>query len=88
MHYLSILDCINEFAFEVDVLNHHDGVSRTCQWCGVTSHRVLNIPSQTMYVWDGKGDDPNADKMLCVECAITYTEDMNYQWDEYYRGRL
>ena len=45
-------------------------------------------PSQTMYEWDGEGEDPNQDLMLCPVCSAAYTEQMNALWDEYNSGRM
>lgn len=90
MRNITILDYINELAFDIDVLGSWTG-PRTCEGCGVISHRVIDCPSQTQYCVDDdvpNGPDPNADKILCIECAIRYTEDMNAQWAEYYSGLL
>jgi len=46
------------------------------------------VPSMTAYDWDGEGEDPNRDKLMCPQCAEEYTEMMKEQWDEYYNGRL
>lgn len=56
---------------------------------GPCRHRVLwPTPSQTQYEWDGQGEDPNADKMLCPKCSEEYTEMMDDQWAEYRAGLL
>lgn len=34
--------------------------------------------SRTMYHWDGKGEDPNRPRALCVTCAIEHHE----RWDD------
>lgn len=45
--------------------------------------------SQTQYEWDGViGLDPNRHLMLCPFCSVEYTEQMGYQWEEYYAGLL
>lgn len=83
---MSFKDHIDEIALEIDLLG--SGEERTCEWCGVTSKRVIDTPSQTMYQWDGQGDDPNRHKQLCIECAVEYTYNIEAQWAEYYSGRL
>src|ERR1035437_4650479 len=45
-------------------------------------------PSMTMYQWDGKGEDPNRDIVLCDLCGEEYDEMMKERWDEYYGGRI
>lgn len=49
---------------------------------------LTRTPSMTMYEWDGEGEDPNRDLMLCQECSEEYTEIMTEQWANYYRGLL
>jgi hypothetical protein len=57
--------------------------------CTRTDARV--IPSMTAYAWDGKGENPNHDPVLCGECADDYRRQFNpfrvqptMTWDEYY----
>ena len=44
--------------------------------------------AMTQYEWDGTGEDPNRDQMLCPVCAETYREDWQDRWDEYNAGRM
>lgn len=46
------------------------------------------VSSQTRYVWDGVGVDPNRSLNLCEECAVDYTEYMNDMWRDYWSGVL
>jgi len=41
-----------------------------------------------MYEWDGTGEDPNRDLILCEWHGEEYTEIMNDQWADYYSGLL
>jgi hypothetical protein len=61
------------------------GFSRpgTCM-CGRDVEHLFATPSRTMYQWDGEGEDPNADKDLCLDCSIEYSEIMEDPWREYY----
>lgn len=57
---------------------------RTCDKCGHEGRDVIDVPSQTRYPWNGEGKDPNRDHVLCIECGIEVTEQIEYQWAEYY----
>ena len=46
------------------------------------------VDSRTMYDWNGEGEDPNRDKIMCRECAADYNEQMNSQWADYNNGRM
>lgn len=50
-----------------------DGV---CQHCKEQT-TVGYEPSRTMYHWDGKGEDPNRDVLLCAKCSCEH----HYYWD-------
>lgn len=43
-------------------------------------------PCMTAYHWDGTGDNPNADPVLCVDCHHEYVVYWQERWDEYYSG--
>jgi hypothetical protein len=59
-----------------------------CERDGCENEATVIEPSQTCYVWDGSGNDPNADKHLCAECAVEYREIMDEMWREHNSGRL
>jgi len=42
-------------------------------------------PCMTAYHWDGKGENPNPDPILCAECHSEYVRYWQERWDEYYR---
>jgi hypothetical protein len=77
------IDWLNQEAEEIRLLGRDNPV-RTCERCDHVGKDVVDCPSQTQYPWDGTGDDPNRDHVLCIECAIEITEQMNYQWSEYW----
>ena len=52
--------------------------------CGRDVEHLFETPSRTFYDWNGEGEDPNADKMLCLDCSIDYSEMMEDRWREYY----
>lgn len=52
----------------------------TCM-CGREVEHLFATPSQTLYHGD---DEANADKMLCLDCSVDYTEMMDQQWRDYY----
>jgi len=60
--------------------------ARICECCGTSSPLVAPCCSHTRYVWDGTGENPNRDRLLCPDCAIEYTEEMEDKWNEYYSG--
>jgi len=58
-------------------------------WQGACDFDVVYAtPSMTAYEWDGKGEDPNASKLLCPRCSEGYMDQMQSQWDEYHAGLL
>lgn len=59
----------------------------TCEYPGCVNIG-RPVPSQTMYEWNGIGEDPNRDLVLCGPCGYEYTENMNHQWAVYYGGLL
>ncbi|MHA2279977.1 MAG: hypothetical protein ACXAC5_03750 [Promethearchaeota archaeon] len=44
--------------------------------------------SRTMYEWDGTGEDPNRDLILCSLCAEEHNDIMDDQWKAYYDDKL
>lgn len=42
-------------------------------------------PCITAYHWDGKGENPNPNPVLCAECHSEYVRYWQERWDEYYR---
>ncbi len=61
-------------------------VSRCANCCSFFG--LKHESSRTLYPWDGTGEDPNADLILCHRCAILHHEYWNDMWDEYNSGRL
>lgn len=64
-----------------------------CERCGERPASPTHC--RTMYHWDGHGEDPNRDPVLCRDCAEEYHADWDAQWDEqwdeyneYSRGRI
>lgn len=57
-----------------------------CEHCG--AWWACPVPSQTQYVWNGEGEDPNRDLILCRMCEAEYTDMMNEKWAEYNSSRL
>lgn len=60
----------------------------TCEHCGVSNDQVEPWPAQTAYHWDGTGEDPNRDVVLCPACHSDYSDHWQEMWNEYYRGLL
>jgi hypothetical protein len=59
-----------------------------CEYCKRQVDYILKTPSMTHYPWDGKGEDPNRDRRLCLWCAddhVTYWEN---RWADYYLSIL
>lgn len=44
--------------------------------------------SRTMYFWDGKGEDPNADVFLCRSCAADHHSFWDERWLDVERGLM
>lgn len=57
----------------------------TCEYCGESRH-VKPESSRTMYHWDGEGENPNRDRILCEGCAVDHHEHWDEMWDSYYSG--
>jgi len=51
---------------------------------------IVQHPTRAMvrYSWDGKGEDPNRDLLLCYDCSCEHIEEMEAQCMEFYRGLL
>jgi len=51
---------------------------------------IVQHPTRSMvrYSWDGKGEDPNRDLLLCYECSCEHIDQMTAQYEEYYQGLL
>jgi hypothetical protein len=60
----------------------------TCQHCGDIRDDVEDVEARTMYVWDGKGEDPNQSHFLCPPCAEEYEAHWDEMWSDYYSGLL
>lgn len=85
---MSFKDEINEQMAERMLLDPNHPLEK-CEWCGELSRFCVDTPSQTMYTWDeANEEDPNRSKLLCCECAIEYTDRIESQWADYYRGLL
>ena len=63
---------------------------RNCMVCDMIGNHgeVKFRPSQTMYMWDGEGDDPNDDLLLCEKCSEDYKAYMDERWADVYGGYL
>lgn len=63
-----------------------------CECChrlnGTGDCVVRREPARTMYAWDGQGEDPNADLMLCRDCAAEHHANWDERWADYYAGLL
>ena len=73
----------------------------TCECCGSTAPDVHLHPSHTSYalepmtrydwlLYEDREDrpDPNADILMCNDCAETHDEFWAEQWAGYYQGLL
>jgi hypothetical protein len=65
------------------------GLNKTCSYC---KRSASDVPvrlhnSRTAYAWDGIGENPNADVLLCAECADAYNAYWDDMWREYYASR-
>lgn len=59
-----------------------------CEFCDGRHHEQTSEAkprsAMTAYHWDGTGDNPNADVVLCDECWEDYRSYWQERWDEYY----
>ena len=55
-----------------------------CECCKEEREDVKSRPAMTAYHWDGTGDSPNADVVLCDPCWEDYRAYWQERWDEYY----
>lgn len=54
-----------------------------CEDCKLDLPTVRERHSQTAYHWDGTGEDPNRNAVLCDECAAEYKAHWDSMWDNY-----
>ena len=59
-----------------------------CEYCKQEVDLIVETPSQTRYVWDGSGEDPNRDVNLCITCCHGYQVYWEERWMEYYSSVL
>ena len=59
-----------------------------CGYSGCDQGPTASVSSMTAYNWDGEGEDPNRNLILCKEHAKEHEEHMQEQWAEYYSGLL
>lgn len=59
------------------------GICERCEEEGV----VYDTDSQTMYHWDGKGEDPNRSMILCDGCSKDCISLRWSDWADYMSGR-
>jgi hypothetical protein len=76
----------NKYVCDVEELESV-GISK-CEGPCQEVTECLRCPSHTQYYWDGKGEDPNADLILCKCCAEEYLEMMEDQWYGYYSNLM
>lgn len=55
-----------------------------CEFCEEDKPDVAYRPAMTAYHWDGKGEDPNRDIVLCDDDWEDYRAYWQERWDEYY----
>lgn len=53
-----------------------------CEEC-MTTENVSWRYAQTMYPWDGTGENPNRDFAACPSCYKEYVEHWKAMWDNY-----
>ncbi len=75
--YLQVLD-----ALETPTITC-EGHDQAC-----TAPVLWPTTSLTAYEWDGRGEDPNRRRLLCVPCSEAYKQEWADRWDEYNAGRI
>lgn len=62
----------------------------TCegQFGSCTNLVISGTVCRTSYPWDGEGENPNRDPLLCPECSQNYDDHWKAMWDEYHSGRI
>lgn len=60
----------------------------TCECCQLDRPDVKARSAMTAYHWDGTGENPNADVVLCDPCWESYRAYWQEMWDNYYSGLL
>jgi hypothetical protein len=59
-----------------------------CEYCPCVGWDVRARSAATAYSWNGEGENPNRDIVLCDTCSADYYEHWEEQWAEYHRGLL
>lgn len=59
-----------------------------CEGCKRDVEYIVQTPSCTKYCWDGQGEDPNRDRMLCITCSEDHLDYWNEMWSDYYSSVL
>ena len=72
------------FIFWSAIMAYWKSIPR-CECCG-TMRKLEWCNSCTMYHWDGKGEDPNRDRLYCPQCAESHFEYWADMWNDYYSG--
>ena len=65
---------------------HDEGLCEECETRGIFCFGT-KTPAMTAYHWDGEGEDPNRDLVLCDECKECYREYWKGMWEEYYSSQ-
>lgn len=58
-----------------------------CEFPDCTNIDAKPIPCMTSYAWDGEGENPNRDPVLCAEGADEYHKHWQDMWYEYYSSQ-
>lgn len=67
---------------------HSSGEDIKCEHCQEEHESVQPRSAMTSYHWNGTGDNPNADVVLCDLCWGDYRDYWQERWDDYYSGCL
>lgn len=60
---------------------------KTDALCEQCSRQAVSRSALTAYYWDGTGENPNRDVILCNECYEDYAAHWNAMWKEYYSSQ-
>lgn len=59
-----------------------------CECCEKDKEDVKPHPAMTAYAWNGEGEDPNRDLIVCDDCWAEYEAYYTERWEAYYAGLL
>lgn len=69
---------LKEHLYQMYLCGFELGAKRRCEDCGTKNGPICETHCRTMYSWDGVGENPNPNPVLCALCTEAY----HSHWDD------